>query len=120
MEERDHRRIGRELDLFTFSDLVGGGLPLWTPKGTVIRQELDAFVWALRSRYDYEKVAIPHITKKELYEKSYFGILTMPKHVLTYLLLGPREKKFGAKTPDPASYKEVYQSGDVTLYRFIP
>lgn len=70
MEERDHRRIGQELDLFTFSDLVGSGLPLWTPKGTVIRQELDAFVWELRSKYDYERVAIPHITKKDLYERS--------------------------------------------------
>ena len=70
MEERDHRIIGKELDLFTFSELVGPGLPLWTPKGTVLRSELDAFVWELRARYGYEKVEIPHITKKELYEKS--------------------------------------------------
>jgi len=66
----DHRRLGRELDLFTFSDLVGSGLPLWTPRGTVIRHELDRFVWELRKKYDYGRVAIPHITKKELYEKS--------------------------------------------------
>jgi threonyl-tRNA synthetase len=70
MEERDHRVIGKELDLFTFSDLVGPGLPLWTPKGTVLRQELDNFVWELRARHGYERVTIPHITKKELYEKS--------------------------------------------------
>ena len=70
MEERDHRIIGKELDLFTFSELVGPGLPLWTPKGTVLRSELDAFVWELRARYGYEKVEIPHITKKDLYEKS--------------------------------------------------
>src|SRR3989344_6015866 len=70
MEERDHRIIGKELDLFTFSELVGPGLPLWTPKGTVLRSELDAFVWELRARYWYEKVEIPHITKKDLYEKS--------------------------------------------------
>src|SRR3989344_4417768 len=69
-DEHDHRTLGRELDLFTFSDLVGPGLPLWTPRGTIVRQELDAFVWELRSRYGYERVAIPHITKKELYEKS--------------------------------------------------
>jgi threonyl-tRNA synthetase len=66
----DHRRLGRELDLFTFSDLVGPGLPLWTPRGTIVRQELDAYVWELRRKYGYERVAIPHITKKELYEKS--------------------------------------------------
>lgn len=70
MEERDHRKIGQELDLFTFSDLVGSGLPLWTPKGTVIRQELDSFIWQLRANHGYERVTIPHITKKDLYEKS--------------------------------------------------
>ncbi len=70
MEDNDHRKIGQELDLFTFSDLVGPGLPLWTPKGTVVREELDRFVWELRSAHGYERVVIPHITKKELYEKS--------------------------------------------------
>jgi len=70
MDEHDHRRIGQEQDLFTFSDLVGPGLPLWTPKGTIFRNELDAYVWELRSAYGYERVTIPHITKKELYEKS--------------------------------------------------
>lgn len=67
---RDHRDIGRDLDLFTFSDLVGSGLPLWTPKGTVIRRELDKFVWELREKYGYERVTIPHITKRDLYNTS--------------------------------------------------
>ncbi|MDO8590286.1 MAG: threonine--tRNA ligase [bacterium] len=66
----DHRRIGQELDLFVFSDLVGSGLPMWTPRGTIIRQELDNFVWELRSQYDYSRVTIPHITKRDLYETS--------------------------------------------------
>ena len=70
MEERDHRQLGRELDLFTFSELVGPGLPLWTPKGTVLRQEIDRFIWQLREQHGYERVTIPHITKKELYETS--------------------------------------------------
>ncbi len=70
MEERDHRKIGQELDLFTFSDLVGSGLPLWTPHGTIVRQELDKFVWELRSQYNYSRVTIPHITKRDLYDKS--------------------------------------------------
>ena len=70
MEEYDHRRIGQELDLFTFSDLVGSGLPLWTPRGTIVRSEIDQFVWDLRSKHDYQKVTIPHITKRDLYEKS--------------------------------------------------
>ncbi|MDP3875254.1 MAG: threonine--tRNA ligase [bacterium] len=70
LENNDHRRIGQELDLFIFSDLVGSGLPMWTPRGTIIRQELDNFVWELRSQYDYSRVTIPHITKRDLYETS--------------------------------------------------
>jgi len=66
----DHRRLGKELDLFTFSDLVGSGLPLWTPRGTLIRNLLDDYVWQLRKQHGFERVEIPHITKKDLYEKS--------------------------------------------------
>ncbi len=69
-EEHDHKQLGKELDLFTFSDLVGSGLPLWTPKGTIMRNLLDGFVSELREKRGYQKVEIPHITKKELYEKS--------------------------------------------------
>lgn len=69
-EKRDHKKLGRDLDLFTFSELVGAGLPLWTPKGTLVRHLLDDYVWNLRKAYGYEKVEIPHITKKQLYETS--------------------------------------------------
>jgi len=69
-KRRDHRKLGQELDLFTFSDLVGQGLPLFTPKGTTIRRLLDEYVWQLRRAAGYEQVEIPHITKKELYETS--------------------------------------------------
>ena len=69
-QERDHKKLGKELDLFTFSDLVGSGLPLWTPKGTLLRDLLDEFVWELREKQGYEKVEIPHITKRALYETS--------------------------------------------------
>lgn len=68
--KRDHKKLGPELDLFVFSDLVGGGLPLWTPKGTLVRNLLDDYVWSLRKAKGYSKVEIPHITKKDLYEKS--------------------------------------------------
>ena len=67
---RDHRKIGQELDLFTFSDLVGSGLPLWTPRGTLLRSELDGYVWELRAKHGFQRVTIPHITKKNLYETS--------------------------------------------------
>ena len=69
-KKRDHKRLGQELDLFTFSDLVGPGLPLWTPKGTILRNILDDFVWKLRKERGYQQVDIPHITKKDLFEKS--------------------------------------------------
>lgn len=69
-KKRDHRKLGKELDLFTFSELVGPGLPLWTPRGTIMRNLLDDFVWELRKARGYDKVEIPHITKKDLYEKS--------------------------------------------------
>jgi len=69
-EKRDHRKLGKELDLFLFSDLVGSGLPLWTPKGTLLRLLLDDYVWELRKKRGYQKIEIPHITKKELYEIS--------------------------------------------------
>ncbi len=69
-KKRDHRKLGKEHDLFTFSELVGSGLPLWTPKGTVIRHELDTFIWKLREKHGYQRVTIPHITKKDLYVTS--------------------------------------------------
>lgn len=67
---RDHRKLGAQLDLFAFSELVGAGLPLWTPKGTLLRNLLDERVWQLRQKRGFERVEIPHITKKDLYEKS--------------------------------------------------
>ncbi|MDP3764180.1 MAG: threonine--tRNA ligase [bacterium] len=70
MEKPDHKKLGQELDLFCFSDLVGSGLPLWTPKGTIVRNLLDTFVWQLRKKQGYQLVDIPHITKKDLYIKS--------------------------------------------------
>lgn len=69
-KKRDHRKLGQLLDLFTFSELVGSGLPLWTPRGTLMRHLLDGYVWELRSAKGYQRVTIPHITKKELYEVS--------------------------------------------------
>lgn len=68
--ENDHRRLGKELDLFVFSDLVGAGLPLFTPRGTVLRNELLRFSEELQAKNGYQEVFIPHITKEELYKVS--------------------------------------------------
>ena len=67
---RDHRKLGKELDLYTTSQLVGVGLPLFTPRGTVLRELVAQYSNQLRQRYGFEKVWSPHITKKDLYEKS--------------------------------------------------
>lgn len=69
-KKRDHRKLGQELDLFVVSDLVGAGLPIFTPRGTVLREELSKFSNELRENYGFQKVWTPHITKHELYEKS--------------------------------------------------
>lgn len=69
-KKRDHRKLGQELDLFVFSDLVGAGLPLFTPRGTALKNSLDMFVQSLRDEAGFEQVSIPHLTKKDLYERS--------------------------------------------------
>lgn len=69
-KKRDHRKLGQELDLFTFSPLVGSGLPLFTPRGTILREGLTAFAESLRKDAGFERVSIPHITKTDLYKVS--------------------------------------------------
>lgn len=67
---RDHRKLGKELDLYTTSSLVGVGLPLFTPRGTIVRDLVAQYSNQLRQAHGFEKVWTPHITKKELYETS--------------------------------------------------
>ena len=67
---RDHRKLGRELDLFCFSDLVGSGLPLFTPRGTILRNLLNDFTQSYRLKKGYKKVCIPHIANIDLYKTS--------------------------------------------------
>jgi len=67
---RDHRRLGKELDIYTTSPLVGTGLPLFTPRGTVLRDVLSGYSNQIRLGYGFEKVWTPHITKTDLYKKS--------------------------------------------------
>ncbi len=116
-EKRDHRKLGKEMDLFVFSDLVGQGLPLWTPRGTVIREELNNYVQELRATVGggYGQVTIPHITKKDLYEKSghwdkfsneLFKIKTREGHILA---MKPMNCPHHAQIFDsrPRSYRDM-------------
>ncbi|WP_298330816.1 threonine--tRNA ligase [uncultured Dokdonia sp.] len=69
-KKRDHRKLGKELELFTFSQRVGQGLPLWLPKGAALRERLENFLKAAQKKQGYEMVVSPHIGQKELYETS--------------------------------------------------
>lgn len=69
-KKRDHRKLGKELDLFCFSDLVGAGLPLFTPRGTELRELMANYSLSLRGREGFKKVWTPHITKTDLYKTS--------------------------------------------------
>ena len=69
-KKRDHRKLGRTLDLFTFSDMVGSGLPMFTPRGTELRERLGRYSQQLRKERGFERVWTPHITKHDLYKAS--------------------------------------------------
>ena len=69
-KKRDHRKIGKELELFMFSDTVGKGLPLWLPRGTALRLRLEDFLKKIQRRFEYQQVMTPHIGNKQLYVTS--------------------------------------------------
>ncbi|HBH20419.1 MAG TPA: threonine--tRNA ligase [Candidatus Peribacter riflensis] len=69
-KKRDHRKLGKELDLFTFSEMVGPGLPLWTPKGTIIADQIEALAKEMEEKGGYMRVRTPHIAKGALYERT--------------------------------------------------
>ncbi|MBD3280901.1 threonine--tRNA ligase [Candidatus Dojkabacteria bacterium] len=69
-KKRDHRKLGKELDLFTFSDLVGAGLPMFTTRGTILRDLLNDYSQGLREEIGFERIWTPHITKTDLYKTS--------------------------------------------------
>ncbi|MGE4586991.1 MAG: aminoacyl--tRNA ligase-related protein, partial [Mangrovibacterium sp.] len=69
-KKRDHRKIGKEMELFTFSEKVGAGLPLWLPKGTQLRMQLEDFLKKVQKKFGYEQVMTPHIGNVDLYKTS--------------------------------------------------
>ncbi len=115
-EKRDHRKLGRELGLFVFSDLVGPGLPLWTPKGTVMRELLNDFVWSLRRPHGYERVTIPHITKKDLYETSGHWA----KYAQDLFKITTREDHLFAMKPMNCPHHTQIYASEQRSYRELP
>ncbi len=94
-KQRDHRKLGRELELFTFSSAVGAGLPLWLPRGAKLRERLENFLKKVQREYGYEQVITPHIGQKELwvtsghyakYGKDSFQPIHTPQEGEEYLL----------------------------------
>lgn len=94
-KKRDHRKIGKEMDLFMFSDMVGKGLPIWLPKGTALRLRLEDFLKKIQKKFGYQQVITPHIGNKQLYVtsghwdhygKDSFQPITTPEEGEVYLL----------------------------------
>ena len=94
-KKRDHRKLGKELELFMFTEMVGKGLPMWLPKGTALRLRLQEFLTKIQKQYGYEQVMTPHIGNKQLYETSghwdhyghdSFQPITTPEEGEVYLL----------------------------------
>ncbi len=94
-KKRDHRKIGKEMELFMFSDMVGKGLPIWLPKGTALRLRLEDFLKRIQKHYGYQQVITPHIGNKQLYVtsghwdhygKDSFQPITTPEEGEVYLL----------------------------------
>lgn len=115
-EKRDHRKLGKELGLFTFSDLIGTGLPLFTPKGTMIRNLIVEKIQNIQKKFGYENVWIPHIAKKDLYEKS--GHWDKFKEDLFHVK-GKSETGFVMKPMNCPHHTQIYASA-MRSYRDLP
>jgi threonyl-tRNA synthetase len=127
-EKRDHRKLGKELDLFLFSDLVGSGLPLFTPRGTLLRTLLGDYSLELKKELGFEEVWVPHMTKKSLYEASghwdKFGgelFLVTSQETSDELVLKPMNCPHHAQifASQPRSYKDlpIKYMENTTVYR---
>ena len=94
-KQRDHRKIGKEMELFSFSQSVGAGLPLWLPKGPILRDRLEAFLRKVQKKYGYQQVITPHIGNVNLYKtsghfqkygKDSFQVITTPQEGEEFML----------------------------------
>jgi len=115
-KKRDHRKLGKELDLFTFSDLVGSGLPLFTPKGTLLRNLIADKIQSIQEPYGYQRVWIPHIAKRRLYEIS--GHWEKFKEDLFHVK-GKGDTEFVMKPMNCPHHTQIYASKQRS-YRDLP
>jgi len=115
-KKRDHRKIGKELGLFTFSEKVGPGLPLFTPKGTKIRNLVIEKITSIQEQYGYEQVCIPHITKSDLYKTS--GHWEKYKDDLFYVK-GKSDAEFVMKPMNCPHHTQIFDA-EPRSYRDLP
>jgi threonyl-tRNA synthetase len=116
-KKRDHRILGRELGLFMFSPLVGPGLPLWLPKGTVLREVMTQFLREEQVQRGYEGVVTPNIANKKLYEKS--GHLLTYKEKMFPFMEDDEDETFILKPMNCPFHIEIYKS-NLRSYRDLP
>lgn len=116
-KKRDHRKLGRELDLFTFSDLVGSGMPLYTPKGALVRRLLNGFVEELQSQQDYLQVHTPQIAKAELFKRS--GHYDKYKDDMFRVVSNYSKEEFFLKPMNCPQHTQIYASV-ARSYRDLP
>ncbi|MDD4318905.1 MAG: threonine--tRNA ligase [Candidatus Peribacteraceae bacterium] len=121
MEEarkRDHRKLGKELDLFIFSDDVGPGLPLWTPRGTIIADAIETLAKETEAEGGYLRVRTPHVAKGQLYEKT--GHLAHYRETMfPPMKLGDDEGEYFLKPMNCPHHHQIFASG-LRSYRELP
>ncbi len=115
-EKRDHRKLGKDLDLFYFSSLVGSGLPLYTPRGTIIIDELQKHIESICRKYGFQKVKTPHLAKRILFEKS--GHATKFSEEL-FSVTSPKDHEFVLKPVQCPHQTQIYAS-KMRSYKELP
>lgn len=116
-KKRDHRKLGRELDLFSFSDYVGSGMPLYSPKGALVRRLLNGYVEELQSRQGYLQVHTPQIAKAELFKKS--GHYDKYKEDMFRVVSNYSDEEFFLKPMNCPQHTQIYAS-QARSYRDLP
>lgn len=116
-KKRDHRKLGRELDLFTFSDLVGPGLPLYTARGAYIRRQITEFVESVQSKLEYTQVWTPQIAKAELFKTS--GHYDKYKDDMFRVVSNYSKEEMFLKPMNCPQHAEIYKS-QKRSYRDLP
>jgi threonyl-tRNA synthetase len=116
-KKNDHRKLGKHLDLFTFSELVGSGLPLFTPKGTIVRQLLNGYVESLQASQGYQQVWTPQITRAELFKTS--GHYDKYKDSMFRVISNYSDEEFFLKPMNCPQHTQIYASQSRS-YRDLP